>query len=115
MSASPISEVMLFGADCESVSAAFFSPSHAIICSLIHVAAFMPAMIAAKLRGSNKLCLKSWPSCTMKSRRSVPDLARMSRFSASIEAWLRAINSAAIAGSSSICAWKLAGDIPGLS
>jgi hypothetical protein len=64
-------------------------------------------MIAAKLRGSNRLCFKSWTSSRMKSRRSVPDFVRMSRLSASIDAWLRAMKSATIAGSSSICAWKL--------
>ena len=35
-SASPISEVTLLGADCVSASTAFFSPSQASICSLIH-------------------------------------------------------------------------------
>ena len=35
-SASPISDVTLWGTDCVSVSAAFFSPSHACSCSLSH-------------------------------------------------------------------------------
>ena len=35
-SASPISEVTLFGTDCVRVSAAFFSPSHSSRCSLSH-------------------------------------------------------------------------------
>ena len=44
-SASPISDVTLSGTDCVSVSAAFFSPSHACSCSLSHQVASIPAMI----------------------------------------------------------------------
>ncbi|WP_269770238.1 hypothetical protein [Cystobacter fuscus] len=40
------------------MSAAFFSPNHAIIFSLIQDEAFMAAMITLKLRGSNKLFFK---------------------------------------------------------
>ena len=35
-SASPISDVTLWGTDCVSVSATFFSPSHASSCSFSH-------------------------------------------------------------------------------
>ena len=35
-SASPISDVTLWGTDCDNVSAALFSPSHACSCSLSH-------------------------------------------------------------------------------
>ena len=35
-SANPISDVTLWGTDCVSVSAAFFSPSHASMCSFSH-------------------------------------------------------------------------------
>ncbi len=44
-SASPISDVTLWGTDCVSVSAAFFSPSHSCSCSLSHHVASIPAMI----------------------------------------------------------------------
>ena len=44
-SASPISDVTLWGTDCVSVSAAFFSPSHACSCSLSHQVASIAAMI----------------------------------------------------------------------
>ena len=43
-SASPISDVTLWGTDCVSVSAAFFSPSHACSCSLSHHVASIAAM-----------------------------------------------------------------------
>ena len=43
-SARPISDVTLLGTDCVSVSAAFFSPSHASSCSLSHVVASIAPM-----------------------------------------------------------------------
>ena len=59
----------------------------------------------------------------MKSSSAVPDFVRMSRFNAAIEAWLRAIRSATMAGSVSIGAGAaggaaggaLAGGPPGAS
>ena len=44
-SASPISDVTLWGTDSVSVSAAFFSPSHSCSWSLSHQVASIPAMI----------------------------------------------------------------------
>ena len=43
-SASPISDVTLWGTDCVSVSAAFFSPSHSSSRSLSHPAASIAPM-----------------------------------------------------------------------
>ena len=101
-SASPISEVTLFGADCVSVSAAFFSPSHASSWSLSHHVASIPAMIAGRFCGSNKIRFNSWMSARMKSISTVPDLFWMSCFKAAMEAWLRSINPVTMAGSVSI-------------
>ena len=103
-SASPISDVTLLGTDCASVSAAFFSPSHACSWSLSHQVASIPAMITCMLRGSNWIRFISWMSARMKSSSADPDFVRMSRFKAAMEAWLRAISSATMAGSVSIAA-----------
>ena len=49
----------------------------------------------------------------MKSSSAGPDFVRMSRFRAAMEAWLRPISSATMAGSVSIGAWRAAGRRPG--
>ena len=79
-SASPISDVTLLGTDCVSVSAAFFSPSHACSWSLSHQVASIPAMITCMLCGSNWIRFSSWMSARMKSSSADPDFVRMSRF-----------------------------------
>ena len=101
-SASPISDVMLPGADSVRVSAAFFSPSHASNWSLSHHVASIPAMSACTLNGSDKSRFSSWMSARMKSNSAAPDCARMSRFKAAMDAWLRPISSVTMAGSVSI-------------
>ena len=50
--ASPISDVTLWGTDCVRMSTAFFSPSHASICSLIHCEASMAVRDHLKAVGS---------------------------------------------------------------
>src|SRR6266550_3126036 len=54
-SASPISDVTLWGTDCVSVSAAFFSPSHASSRSLSHQVASIADMNTAWLCRSNRI------------------------------------------------------------
>ena len=71
----------LLGTDCVSVSAAFFSPSHACRLSLSHQAASIPAMITCMLRGSNWIRFRSWMSARMKSSSAGPDFVWMSCFS----------------------------------
>ena len=101
-SASPISDVTLCGTDCVSVSAAFFSPSHACSCSLSHHVASIADMNTWWLRGSNRIRFSSWMSARMKSSSAGPDFVRMSRFRAAMDAWLRSISSVTMAGSVSI-------------
>src|ERR1039458_8826662 len=101
-SASPISDVTLWGTDCVSVSTAFFSPSHACSCSLSHQVACIAAMITWRLCGSNRIRFSSWMSARMKSSSAGPDFVRMSRFNVAMEAWLRSTSSATMAGSVSI-------------
>ena len=101
-SASPISDVTLWGTDCVSVSATFFSPSHACSCSLSHHVASIADMNTWWLCGSNRIRFSSWMSARMKSSRADPDFVRMSRFNAATEAWLRPISSVTMAGSVSI-------------
>ena len=101
-SASPISDVTLPGADSVSVSAAFFSPSHSCSWSLSHQVASIPAMIACMLNGSLRTRLCSWNASSRKSNSAGPVFVRMSPFNAAMEAWLRSISSATMAGSVSI-------------
>src|SRR5215218_4627450 len=101
-SASPISDVTLWGTDCVSVSAAFFSPSQSCSRSLSHQVASIPAIMACMVRGSNWTRLSSWMSARMKSSSADPDFVRMSRLAAPMEAWLRSISSVTRAGSVSI-------------
>ena len=54
-SARPISELTLWGTDCDSVSAAFFSPSHSSSWSFSHHAASMADMNTWWLRGSKRI------------------------------------------------------------
>jgi hypothetical protein len=71
-------------------------------------------MIAWMLNGSDKRRFSSWMSARMKSNSAGPVCARMSRFRAATEAWLRWISSATIAGSVSIGAGaEPAGGPPG--
>ncbi|HZY57863.1 MAG TPA: PEP/pyruvate-binding domain-containing protein [Rubrobacteraceae bacterium] len=112
----PIPDVTLSGTDCVSVSAAFFSPSHACSRSLSHQVASIAAMITCMLRGSNRIRFSSWMSARMKSSSADPDFVGMSRFKAAMEAWLRPISSATMAGSVSIGAGAPpAGAPPGLA
>ena len=54
------------------------------------------------LCGPNKIRFSSWTSTSMKSSRADPDFVRMSLFNAVMEAWLRWISWATMAGSVSI-------------
>ena len=72
--ASPMAEVILWGTDCESTSAAFFSPNHSCIFSLIQAEALIAAINTAELCGSNKICLNCWISSRIKASRSAPAL-----------------------------------------
>ena len=94
------SDVTFPGADCVSVSAAFFSPSHDSNRSLSHHVASIPAMIAWWLRGSNSSRLSSWMSARMNSSSAgplCPDVALPPRSKPACS-----ISSATIAGSVSI-------------
>ena len=101
-SASPISEVTLCGTDCDSLSAAFFSPSQSSSCSFSHQAASIAAMKVWWLRGSNSRRLSSCRSARMNSNSSGPDLPRMSCRRRARDSWVSAISSVTLAGSGSI-------------
>ena len=101
-SASPISEVTLCATDCDSLSAAFFSPSQSSSCSFSHQAASIAAMKVWWLRGSNSRRLSSWRSARMNSNSSGPDLPRMSCRRRARDSWVSPISSVTLAGSGSI-------------
>ena len=74
------------GTDWVSVSAAFFSPSHAWSWSLSHQVASIPAMIACMLRGSNMSRSQLLEIGQDEVEQRDPDWLAMSRFSVAIDA-----------------------------
>jgi len=64
------------------------------------------------LCGSNRIRFSSWMSARMKSKSADPDIASMSPFNVAMEAWLRSISSATMAGSVSIGAGALSAGVP---
>lgn len=98
-SASPISDVMLSGADSVRVSATFFSPSHSRSLSLSHQVASIPAMSARMLSGSARTRLCSSNASSRKSNSAGPSFVRMSRSRAATDVRLRSISSETTAGS----------------
>ena len=101
-SASPISEVTLFGTDCESVSAAFFSPSQSSSCSFSHQAASIAAMKVWWLRGSNSRAPELLDVGEDEVEQRRPGLAADVVPQRATDSWLLAISSVTMAGSGSI-------------
>ncbi|MEV0196525.1 hypothetical protein [Nonomuraea sp. NPDC050691] len=95
----PVAATTLWSADCETASAAFWTPSHSAMCLLTQFTDWMPMSAAATLRGSKVRSAMTSRSFRMYANSASPDVPARPRRSSSTVASVLAIRSGTTRGS----------------